>query len=79
MARRWLRGGPVLEYVACMPQAKGQKCRECRPAAGHLRADPADYPNHRLLIPFIFADPAVFPCLVAPHHGITGGAPRKAP
>ena len=41
--------------------------------------DPADQPDHRLLIPFIFADLALFPCLVAPHHRITGGAPRKAP
>jgi hypothetical protein len=30
------------------------------------------------LIPFFFADPAFSPCLVAPNHGINGGAQGEA-
>jgi len=55
--------------------APGRYVPECAPDAWAISVPirPRDG-EHRLFIPFIFADPALFSLLVRPHHGINGGA-----
>src|SRR5450432_815486 len=55
--------------------AQGREVPECLPAAwGALHADPAQTEDQSPFHPLYLRRPGTFPLLVAPNHGITGGA-----